>query len=338
MNVLSSTLMTDPYGKTSGCIQFTIDDVTSPFVLSDIMSTDQQYTFSFWTKSETDADQNNTNPITVTDDGSGNVTITGDISVYDDDAGNVKLTGPFIAIDDGSGNVIFDTGTNIRVCGQIFKPITDWRKYSVTFTADSANLVIEFIAAGTYYIYHPKLEIGNKATDWSPAPEDMATTDDIDSVNSEIQSVVKSISALDVKADNISARVAEINTSTNTALESANGDIEYLRQEVEAKMTAEAVEIQIRTAMQDGVKKVEAKTGFTFDDAGLTIEESGSEMKTRINEDGMTVYQNDDAMLIANNVGVDAKNLRATTYLIVGGRSRFENYGSNRTGCFWIGG
>ena len=60
-------------------------------------------------------------------------------------------------------------------------------------------------------------------------------------------------------------------------------------------------------------------------------------MKTQITEDGMTVYKNDSAVLTANNVGVNAVNLHATTYLIIGTNSRFEDYGS-RTGCFWIGG
>jgi hypothetical protein len=52
----------------------------------------------------------------------------------------------------------------------------------------------------------------------------------------------------------------------------------------------------------------------------------------------MTVYKNSATVLTANNVGVDAVNLHATTYLIIGNNSRFEDYGSNRTGCFWIGG
>ena len=80
------------------------------------------------------------------------------------------------------------------------------------------------------------------------------------------------------------------------------------------------------------------KTGFTFDEAGLTVEKSGSEMKTQITENGMVVSQNGQDVLTANNQGVDARNLHATTYLLVGANSRFEDYGGGRTGCFWIGG
>lgn len=52
----------------------------------------------------------------------------------------------------------------------------------------------------------------------------------------------------------------------------------------------------------------------------------------------MKIVKNTDTVLTANNTGVDAKNLHATTYLIVGVNSRFEDYDDNsRTGCFWIG-
>ena len=47
-----------------------------------------------------------------------------------------------------------------------------WNKYAVTFTASGTDLLLNFDEAGTYYIYHPQLEIGNKVTDWAPAPED----------------------------------------------------------------------------------------------------------------------------------------------------------------------
>ena len=90
--------------------------------------------------------------------------------------------------------------------------------------------------------------------------------------------------------------------------------------------------------MDNGVSKVTTSTGFKFDDEGLTVSKSNTEMKTQITEDGMKVFKNDEAVLTANNVGVEARNLSASTYLIVGSNSRFENYGEERTGCFWIGG
>ena len=94
---------------------------------------------------------------------------------------------------------------------------------------------------------------------------------------------------------------------------------------------------QIKTDMDAGVSQVQNASG-RFDADGLTISRVGSEMKTQITDDGMSVYRNQQKMLSANSQGVDAENLHATTYLIVGKNSRFEDYGDNRTGCFWIGG
>lgn len=347
-------------GKEDVCAKFVIDDVSSPFVLKGIAKVGERYTFSFWVKSES----------------------AGSVTAY----------------------------------AKTFTSTTNWAKCEATFSANTTDIPIAFGTVGTYYIYQPQLEVGTMATDYTPAPEDMATVKDIDNVNqqlatvtesvavldvkadnisasvsqvrtsteaaiavvngqlvsvtesvaaldiksdnisasvSEIQknteesfasvneqfiSVSESVSALDIKSDNISASVSEIRKNTEEAIDSVNGSIETLANEVSAKMTPEAVEIKIKAAMDNGTTKVVTETGFTFDDDGLTVEKSGSEMKTQITEDGMVVYQNDEAVLTANNNGVDARNLHATTYLIVGGRSRFENYGDNRTGCFWIGG
>ena len=49
----------------------------------------------------------------------------------------------------------------------------EWTRHVVTFTAGENDLDFFFTTTGTYYIYHPKLEIGNKATDWTEAPEDV---------------------------------------------------------------------------------------------------------------------------------------------------------------------
>ena len=56
-----------------------------------------------------------------------------------------------------------------------------------------------------------------------------------------------------------------------------------------------------------------------------------------ITEDGMKISKNNTEMLVADNQGVKAEDLHATTYLIIGNNSRFEDYESNRTGCFFIG-
>lgn len=158
----------------------------------------------------------------------------------------------------------------------------------------------------------------------------------IDLVASQVDANSQSISSLQMNTDNITATVTSLKEDTSTALENVNGEIATLTNKVEASITSEDVSIQISSALENGVSKVETTTGFTFNEEGLTVSKSGSEMTTTITEDGMTVYRDGDAVLIADNEGVKAEDLHATTYLIVGAYSRFEDYG-NRTGCFWIG-
>lgn len=183
-----------------------------------------------------------------------------------------------------------------------------------------------------------KFELGNKATDFSPAPED--TESDITILESETKTLKESVTSLQLGADSINASVKSLEeTVVNTTNGLAN-DISSIQNQVNLAMTSDDVKIEIQKEISKGANKVSTSTGFTFDDNGLKVSKSDSEMSTQITEDGMTVYRNDEAVLTANNQGVDAKNLRATTYLIIGSNSRMEDFTCNndkRTGCFWIG-
>ena len=167
----------------------------------------------------------------------------------------------------------------------------------------------------------------------------------VDKVNKEINLLASEVSensenvaSLSLNTESIWAAVQNVQESTSAAVDNLSDDIEELTNAVSAKVTAEDVQIQISTAMAGGVDSVTTSTGFTFNEEGLTISKTGSEMNTSITEDGMVVYRNSSAVLTANNVGVDAVNLHASTYLIIGTNSRFEDYDSgSRTGCFWIG-
>mgnify|MGYP005608299275 FL=1 len=184
----------------------------------------------------------------------------------------------------------------------------------------------------------------------------------VDKVNKQItlftSETNEQMSQLELRTDSISAAVSstrellgseindtnsvveELKKSLNESVGDINDSIVDLSTRVSAQMTSEDVQLQIQTELSNGIETVSTTTGFTFNNEGLTIAKSGSEMATQITEDGMTVYRGSEGVLIANNEGVHAEDLTATTYLIIGDRSRFENFerdGSTRTGCFWIG-
>lgn len=147
----------------------------------------------------------------------------------------------------------------------------------------------------------------------------------VDKVNKEITMVVDETTTIKATAESVSASVKKIDENVSDLTNAVN-----------SKMSAEAVEISIQNELQKGVDKVITSTGFTFDETGLTIDKSNSEITTQITEDGMTIYKGSNDVLTADNEGVKAADLHATTFLIIGNTSRFEDYGNSRTGCFWI--
>lgn len=160
----------------------------------------------------------------------------------------------------------------------------------------------------------------------------------IDIVASESNANRQAISSLQMDTENIRISVRETQEQTTNAIAGVNNSINTLSNKVEATMSAEDVRLEISSVLDNGVDRVITSTGFRFDEEGLTVSKSGSEMETTITEDGMTVYKDNQAVLTANNEGVEAIDLHATTYLIIGKNSRIEDYGYNRTGVFWIGG
>lgn len=158
-------------------------------------------------------------------------------------------------------------------------------------------------------------------------------------------------SKIDQRADEVLIQVSETYTDKTafsqlkadvTGISSSviqqTSDLKDVKRELSTvQQSATALDVSIKQVLANGTDKVTTETGFTFNKDGLKVSKSTSPISTQITEDGMTINLNGETLLTANHEGVEAKDLHAKTYLIIGGRSRFENYGSDRTGCFWIG-
>lgn len=183
-----------------------------------------------------------------------------------------------------------------------------------------------------------KFELGNKPTDYGLAPQDIES--EFSSIESETKTLNETVTSLQLGADSISASVKSLEENVIRTTDGLTNDISIIQEQVNLAMTSEDVKIEIQNQLINGTNKVSTTTGYTFDEDGLNISKSDSEMKTQITEDGMKIYKNNEVMLTANNQGVDAKNLHATTYLIIGNNSRMEDFtedGNKRTAVFWIG-
>ena len=155
------------------------------------------------------------------------------------------------------------------------------------------------------------------ATDYSAASE----TD---------KTLRKTILRVDKQDNKISALVEKTDTMA--------GSLEEVTKKAELAITPDKVDMKISEAI-NGIDGASVKeTGYTFDKDGLNIHKSGEEMHNTLNNKGMYVKRNGTDVLVADNEGVNAINLTARQYLIVGNNARFEDYPNNRTACFYIGG
>lgn len=169
--------------------------------------------------------------------------------------------------------------------------------------------------------------------------EDVETnTSSIGTLTTTTETHTSQISAIKLNTDSIVASVQSMENTITHAHDSINDNLETLTREVNLKMSAEDVNLAITSSLGAGVDKVTTSTGFKFDSDGLNISKTGSEIATTISEDGMKITKSNTEVLVADNEGVKAEDLHATTFLIIGDNSRFENFGNERTACFWIGG
>ena len=168
---------------------------------------------------------------------------------------------------------------------------------------------------------------------------------ELDQISQKVSSLEQSdtaikedISSITIEQGNITASVQAVDKKVDESIEDTNAAIETLTKRVDATITEENVSIMIQQELANGTNSVTTSTGFVFDETGLTVSKSDSDMTTVIDEDGMTISRNGTEVLTADNTGVKATNLHALTYLMIGETSRFEDYdGGSRTGCFWIG-
>ena len=101
--------------------------------------------------------------------------------------------------------------------------------------------------------------------------------------------------------------------------------------------TARELQLELVSIREEGSQKVKTAVGYTFDDKGLQISRSDSDMENLLDHTGMYVGRNGETVLQANNQGVEAADVTVRNYLIVGENARFEDYNGDRTACFYLG-
>lgn len=171
---------------------------------------------------------------------------------------------------------------------------------------------------------------------------------DIEIITEKLEGVDENIAQINLDLSSIGLSVSEVseNLSSNyltkdqvdSAINTNNENIELLKQAVEQKISATDLTIAVRREIDNGVSQIVTNTGYRFDDNGLNISKEGEEMSNLLDNTGMFVKRDNDEVLGADATGVRTENLRVRKYLEMGLNSRFEDYKSDRTGCFYTGG
>lgn len=199
-----------------------------------------------------------------------------------------------------------------------------WRGNFLLEIGDKIDLITKDDDIVTSYVLNDTISYNGyfaEQTQWSFTDNDTETESNPATLGEALKQTFAKVDKLNKKITLLASETAENTTKLSQVL-----------------ITPEDVTIAIQQELLNGVDKVETETGFKFDESGLLISKSGSEMTTQITEDGMKVKRDDTDVLTADHTGVNATNLHATTYLIIGKNSRFEDFGDDRTACFWIGG
>lgn len=152
-------------------------------------------------------------------------------------------------------------------------------------------------AIGTYYIRKIKFEKGNKATDWTPAPEDVDEA--INTERTERQS------AIETKANEITSKVSETYVSNSalnhykeevsTQFSQTKNDFTWtVNKSVEDTKNEFKGQISSVNGRVDGLKQTtdNVNSYMSFDNDGLTLGKSDSAFKTKITNEEWSIQKN----------------------------------------------
>lgn len=137
-----------------------------------------------------------------------------------------------------------------------------------------------------YYIKNLKIETGDKATDWTPAPEDIDSA--ITTVDTKITTTNNKVATIETNLNSITSRVS----STESSITTINGNVTSLQSRMttaEQKITPTAITTTISSVITGGTGSI-STTQFVMDKNGLAIKNGALTIK---NKSGTTVLNSD---------------------------------------------
>ena len=180
-------------------------------------------------------------------------------------------------------------------------------------------------------------------------PTDSTVFSDYNWVDTSIY-VQDELNSLDGKISIVDGKIEDTNTNlsnnyynrnqVDSTVNGLSGSIDgVLNRVVTLEQDKESFSINVKREIDYyGASKVVTSTGYVFDENGLNITKSGSEISNLVDNTGMFVRRDETEMLGIDATGGRMENLAVRKYLTMGTNSRFEDYKTSRTACFFVGG
>ena len=191
---------------------------------------------------------------------------------------------------------------------------------------------------------HFKLERGNKATDWSPAPEDMASAADVEHITSEeLVDIRQSITNINQTAEDIQLSVSDIETK-QTAMDELRSQIEQITSVLieNGKVTFDFD--TIKQQVEGAVEELERRNRYVAitEDATLgatiTIGDSESGMVGRFTKESLDFLNGDTVIASYANDGLTTENITTNNQLKFGSNWAIRPGAGGNLNDVWIGG
>ena len=147
-------------------------------------------------------------------------------------------------------NMSVQDNSNKTYINTIFNITDSWTYYNYTFVASDSwandGICLLFIMGGLYYvdICLLKLEKGNVATSWSPAPEDLGTKAELQVLGDKIDAKVDS-ETFNEKTGQIETKVSEIEVEVDSVTTTVSGTNGLVTQVSQIKSKVDSISLKV---------------------------------------------------------------------------------------------
>lgn len=230
-----------------------------------------------------------------------------------------------------------------------------WKQSYLVFTIPNTiktpSLITIYLRSGTdftlythrYYIKNVKLELGNKVTDWSPAPEDV-----VDAINTKVSTTVfnevkqtvdensanitKMTETISTKADN--STVTTLTNTVNSVKQTANSNSSSI-----SSLTTTVSNVQTTANTAKSTANTAKSTADTANNTANTAKSTADSALTKVNTLTTTVT-NQGSSITQLQTSINNKVWKqdittAVNDIQIGGRNLAESTNQGTTGWGW---